>query len=171
MSTVSEWTSLARRWRTLLSVALAVGHAPAAEDLEPYRDVYRRGRLKYDPVTFCYLSRLAETGGDEAGREFLSRYGRSSRPPGVTADLVTLSEETTRLFAGVPDAARESAFLRTYLSVPAEEVERRIVGRTRPGRQRVGLGGGVARLLVALVVLLRGDQSDGRRLAERIFMD
>ncbi len=163
--------SLARRWRTLLSVAWAVGHAPAAEDLEPYRDVYRRGRLKYDPVTFCYLSRLAETGGDEAGREFLSRYGRSGRPPGVTADLVTLSEETTRLYAGVPDAARESAFLRTYLSVPAEEVERRIVGRTRPGRQRVGLGGGVARLLLALVLLLSEEKPDVRRLAERIFMD
>ncbi len=89
----------------------------------------------------------------------------------MTADLVTLSEETTRLYAGVPDAARESAFLRTYLSVPAEEVERRIVGRTRPGRQRVGLGGGVARLLLALVLLLSEEKPDVRRLAERIFMD
>lgn len=114
---------------------------------------------------------MAETGGDEAGREFLSRYGRPGRPPGVTADLVTLSEETTRLYAGVPDAARESTFLRTYLSVPTEEVERRIVGRTRPGRQRVGLGSGVARLLVALVYLLRDDIPGRRRFLDWLFMD
>lgn len=163
--------SLARRWRTLLSVALAVDYMPVTKDLEAYSDVLRMGRLKYDPVTFCYLSRLSGNGVDEAVQELLFRCGCLGSLMGVTAELVTLREETTRLFVGPSDAVRESAFLQIYLSASAGEVERRIVTHTTAGRQRVGLGSGVARLLVALVLLLKGNQSLERRLTERIFMD
>ena len=156
--------------RVLLSAALCMqGFVPDVRLLSSFMENYERQRLKYDSIVFHYLKRLSTRTEDRNLIRFLDKYYSPCFRWRATDSLMSLHDETTLLSLEKDNACLSNRFLQQYIDASPNEIELHVERVTPDNELKVGIGFGVARLILMAIMLLSPDK-DKQRIAT-LFMD
>lgn len=158
------------QFRVLLSTALCMKeYVPDARHLFSFMACYESQRLKYDPIVFHYLKQLSTRMTNSDVDCFLDKHYLSLSPQRTIDCQLNLHDETTLLALEKDNACLSNRFLQQYIDASPNEIELHVERVTPDNELKVGIGFGVARLILMAIMLLSPDK-DKQRIAT-LFMD